>query len=47
MFVGKGYALNGMFKMNVMVIKNEMNKTATTSVYLIDSFYVWHGRLDM
>lgn len=46
MYVGKGYALNGMFKLDVTVIKNEMNK-ASTSAYIIESLNsnVWHGRL--
>ncbi|XP_076896146.1 uncharacterized protein LOC143549014 [Bidens hawaiensis] len=46
MYVGKGYADNAMFKLNVTVVKNSMNKT-TTSVYMLESSnsYVWHGRL--
>nr|GEU80219.1 Pol polyprotein [Tanacetum cinerariifolium] len=43
-FVGKGYAMNGMFKLNVMVVKNEINKM-NSSAYLIESSNVWHGRL--
>nr|GEX50535.1 Pol polyprotein [Tanacetum cinerariifolium] len=43
-YVGKGYAMNGMFKLNVMVVKNEINKMHY-SAYLIESFNVWHGRL--
>ena len=45
MFVGKGYALNGMFKLSVMVVKNEMNKNVASSSYLLESSNVWHGRL--
>ena len=44
MFVGKGYALNGMFKMNVMVVTNDINKTATF-IYMLERSNVWHGRL--
>ncbi|GKD47910.1 pol polyprotein, partial [Tanacetum coccineum] len=44
MYVGKGYAMNGMFKLNVMVVKNEINKM-NSSAYLIESFNVWHARL--
>ncbi|GJV28930.1 retrovirus-related pol polyprotein from transposon TNT 1-94, partial [Tanacetum coccineum] len=44
MYVGKGYAMNGMFKLNVMVVKNEINKM-NSSAYLIESSNVWHARL--
>nr|GEW19255.1 hypothetical protein [Tanacetum cinerariifolium] len=43
-YVGKGYAMNGMFKLNVMVVINEINKM-NSSAYLIESSNVWHGRL--
>ncbi|KAI3728850.1 hypothetical protein L6452_17494 [Arctium lappa] len=36
MYVGKGYALNGMLKLNVMVV-NEMNKASTSSAYMLES----------
>jgi hypothetical protein len=36
-FVGKGFATGGMFKMSI----NE----ATTSVYMVDSYFLWHSRL--
>lgn len=39
MFVGKGYACDGMFKLNV-----EMNKTST-SVYIVSCVNTWHARL--
>nr|GEW44216.1 retrotransposon protein, putative, Ty1-copia subclass [Tanacetum cinerariifolium] len=39
-----GYAMNGMFKLNVMVVKNEINKI-NSSTYLIESSNMWHGRL--
>nr|GEX84369.1 putative polyprotein [Tanacetum cinerariifolium] len=39
-----GYAMNGMFKLNVMVIKNKINKM-NSSAYLIESSNVWHDRL--
>ncbi|GKA37244.1 pol polyprotein [Tanacetum coccineum] len=44
MHVGKGYAVNGMFKLNVMVVKNNINKM-NSSTYLIEFCNVWHGRL--
>ncbi|GJV51809.1 pol polyprotein [Tanacetum coccineum] len=44
MYVGKGYAVNGMFKLNIMVVKNDINKM-NSSVYLIESSNMWHGRL--
>ncbi|KAJ0881981.1 putative RNA-directed DNA polymerase [Helianthus annuus] len=46
MFVGKGYALNGMFKMNVMVVnQNKSLNESSTSTYMVESSNVWHGRL--
>ncbi|GJZ36968.1 pol polyprotein [Tanacetum coccineum] len=44
MYVGKGYAVNGMFKLNVMVVMNKINKM-NSSAYLIKSSNVWHGLL--
>ncbi|GJV82426.1 retrovirus-related pol polyprotein from transposon TNT 1-94 [Tanacetum coccineum] len=44
MYVGKGYAVNAMFKLNVMVVKNDINKM-NSFAYLIESSNVWHGRL--
>ncbi|KAJ9557464.1 hypothetical protein OSB04_012078 [Centaurea solstitialis] len=44
MYVGKGYAMNGMFKLNVMVV-NVMNKNASTSAYMLEFSNIWHGRL--
>ncbi|GJW15160.1 pol polyprotein [Tanacetum coccineum] len=43
-YVGRGYAVNCMFKLNVMVVKNDINKM-NSSAYLIESSNVWHGRL--
>ena len=39
MFVGKGYACDGMFKLNV-----EMNEDSS-SAYIVSCVNVWHGRL--
>ena len=39
-FVGKGYACDGMFKLNV-----ENNKASTSSVYMLSSINFWHARL--
>ncbi|GJV71307.1 retrotransposon protein, putative, ty1-copia subclass [Tanacetum coccineum] len=44
MYVGKGYAVNGMFKLNVIVVKNDINKI-NSPVYLNESSNVWHGHL--
>ncbi|GJU74832.1 hypothetical protein Tco_1266237 [Tanacetum coccineum] len=44
MYVVMGYALNGMFKLNVKVVMNDINKM-NYSAYLIESSNVWHGRL--
>ncbi|CAH9125353.1 unnamed protein product [Cuscuta epithymum] len=43
MYVGKGYACDGLFKLNVMTIINNNNKIP--SAYLLESSNVWHGRL--
>ena len=40
LFVGKGYACNGMFKLNV-----ENNKASTSLVYMLSSINFWHARL--
>ena len=38
MFVGKGYVFNGLFKLNVMIVKPKiMNKTNTSFVYVFES----------
>ena len=45
MYVGKGYMSDGIWKLNVMtIIKSNMNK-ASTSVYILESSNLWHGRL--
>ena len=42
MFVGKGYHCNGMFKLNVLTIRN--NKIDIISAYLVEfSFGLWHN----
>ncbi|GJR62749.1 retrovirus-related pol polyprotein from transposon TNT 1-94 [Tanacetum coccineum] len=46
MYVGKGYAVNGMFKLHVMVVKNDIKKM-NSSAYLIESANVRHGRLGL
>ena len=40
LFVGKGYACDGMFKINV-----ENNKASTSSVYMLSSISFWHAHL--
>ena len=40
LFVGKGYACDGMFKLNV-----ENNKVSTSSVYMLFSINFWHACL--
>ena len=40
LFVGKGYACDGMFKLNV-----ENNKASTSSVYMLSSINFWHACL--
>ena len=43
MYVGKGYLSNGLFKMNVMTVID--NNKGASSVYMLESSNVWHGRL--
>ena len=40
LFVGKGYACDRMFKLNI-----ENNKASTSSVYMLSSINFWHARL--
>ena len=40
LFMGKGYACDGMFKLNV-----ENNKASTSLVYMLSSINFWHVRL--
>ena len=40
LFVGKGYACDGMFKLNV-----ENNKASTSSIYMLSSINFWHAPL--
>ena len=40
LFVGKGYACDGMFKINV-----ENNKASTSSIYMLSSISFWHAHL--
>ena len=42
--MGKGYECGGMFKLNVMTVKPNINK-ASSSAYLIESSTLWHSRL--
>ena len=38
MFMGKGYVSNGLFKFNVMTVKQKiMNKTNASFVYVLES----------
>ena len=40
LFVGKGYACDGMFELNI-----ENNMSSTSSVYMLSSVNFWHARL--
>ncbi|KAI3427701.1 uncharacterized protein J3R85_009272 [Psidium guajava] len=42
MYVGRGYVSDGLFKLNVLTIINKDNKS---SVYMLESSNLWHGRL--
>ena len=46
MYVGKGYLSNDLLKMNVMTAFPTIdNNKGTSSVYVLESSNVWHGRL--
>ncbi|KZV14337.1 hypothetical protein F511_43656 [Dorcoceras hygrometricum] len=45
MYVGRGYVSDSLFKLNVMAIKPKVNKV-NHSAYLLESPYLWYGRLD-
>ena len=38
-YVGKGYATNGMYKLSII------NKEISSCAYIVDSSYLWHARL--
>ena len=42
-FFGKGYCSRELFKLNVLNVI--MNENVSSSIYLVDSFDLWHGRL--
>ena len=42
MYVGKGYLIEGLYKMNVMTV--EINKSLNSS-YLLESYDLWHEHL--
>ena len=46
MYVGEGYLSNDLFKMNVMIVFPIIdNNKSISSVYMLESSNVWHGRL--
>ena len=45
-FLGGGYLNNGLFKMNVMIVHRNLEKNKdASSIYMVDSSYLWHDRL--
>ena len=44
MYVGKGYLVEGLFKLNVLVT-NIINNNKNIFSYIVDSFVLWHARL--
>ena len=44
MFVGKGYVTDGLFKLNVMSVKDN-DEIKNSSAYLLESPNLWHARL--
>ena len=45
MYVGKGYLSNGLFKMNVITVFPTIDNDKGSSIYMLESSNVWHGRL--
>ena len=46
MYVGKGYLSNGLFKVNVTIAFPSIdNNKSSSSIYMLESSNVWHGRL--
>ena len=47
MYVGKGYLSDGLFKLNVITVvpPEVMNKNNSSFTYIVESSYIWHGRL--
>ena len=45
MYVGKGYVKNGMWKMNTIAVKSNASNKQKSSVYMLESSNLWHGRL--
>ena len=45
MYVGKGYLSNGLFKMNVIIVFPTIDNDKGSSIYMLESSNVWHGRL--
>lgn len=48
-YVGKGYLIEGLFKLSVVTNDNDINNnnagTSAASVYMIDPSFLWHSRL--
>lgn len=44
MYMGKGYVSDGLFKLNVMIVKSKINK-AIFSAYILEFSNMWHSRL--
>ena len=42
--MGKGYVTEGLFKLNVMIVKG-INKNNNSSAYFLESSNLWRGRL--
>ena len=45
MYVEKGYVKNGMWKMNTIAVKSNASNKQKSSVYMLESSNLWHGRL--
>ena len=43
MCVGKGYLIDRLFTLYVMIVVSKMNKNAISSAYLFESSNLWHG----
>ena len=45
MYVGRGYATDDLFKLNVIALSNDNNKNNSSSAHMIECSFIWHGRL--
>lgn len=45
MFIRKGYVSDGLFKLSIMIIRYKLNKNESSSVFILETSYLWYSRL--